>query len=254
LILSKSWAMKLLQSAGHLLSSSKQECLACKQQAVLDRERLGLCDSCYLRIPWIHQVLCPICGRYESCRDCTRRGIAFFSRSRSAVVYDDGMKELLARYKYRGDERLGRAIGAMLVHAFRLLQMEPSVNQPAVRLLTYVPVSERRMQERGFNQAEQMAKEVGKAVNLPVIPLLQRKRHTDKQSFKSRSQRIEDLEHVFELNEAGLQQVVDLSKKHEIMQIYIVDDVYTTGSTLNQCAMVLKNSLNSEIFGLIWAR
>jgi ComF family protein len=164
------------------------------------------------------------------------------------------MKELLARYKYRGDERLGRAIGAMLVHAFSLLQMEPSVNQPAVRILTFVPVSERRMLERGFNQAEQMAKEVGKAVNLPVISLLQRKRHTDKQSFKSRSQRIEDLEHVFELNEAGLQQVLELSQKDRIMQIYIVDDVYTTGSTLNQCSMVLKKSLGIEIFGLIWAR
>jgi competence protein ComFC len=256
LILSKSWAVKLLQSTGHLFSSSKQECLACKQQAVLDREKHGLCDSCYWRIPWIHQVLCPICGRYESCRDCARRGIAFFSRSRSAVMYDDGMKELLARYKYRGDERLGRAIGAMLVHAFRLLQMEPSTstNQSAVRILTYVPVSERRMLERGFNQAEQMAKEVGKAVNLPVIPLLQRKRHTDKQSFKSRSQRIEDLEHVFELHEAGLQQVLDLSQKDEMMQIYIVDDVYTTGSKLNQCSMVLKKGLNCDVFGLIWAR
>ncbi|WP_171908950.1 hypothetical protein [Paenibacillus sp. GP183] len=99
-----------------------------------------------------------------------------------------------------------------------------------------------------------MAIEFGKAVNLPVIPLLQRKRHTDKQSFKSRNQRIEDLEHVFELNEADLQQVLDLSQKNEMMQIYIVDDVYTTGSTLNQCSMVLKKSLNCEVFGLIWAR
>jgi competence protein ComFC len=257
LILSKrTWAARLLHSVRELLSPNKHECLSCRQQAVLEKERLGLCDSCYTGIPWISQVLCPICGRYESCQDCRRRETTYFSRSRSAVRYDEAMKELLARYKYRGDERLGHAIGAMLVHAFRLLQMDqhPMPTRSVKRFISYVPVSDRRMNERGFNQAEQMAREVGRAVNLPVIPLLQRIKHTDKQSFKSRSQRIEDLEHVFQFDEASYRHMLEMSKSGAWLQIYLVDDVYTTGSTLNQCSMVLKKRLDADVFGLIWAR
>lgn len=52
------------------------------------------------------------------------------------------------------------------------------------------------MQERGFNQAEQMALELGRRVGIPVVSLLKRTRHTDKQSFKKRSDRLDDLEHV----------------------------------------------------------
>jgi competence protein ComFC len=110
------------------------------------------------------------------------------------------------------------------------------------------------MNERGFNQAEQMAREVGRNVNLPVVPLLQRMRHTDKQSFKSRNQRIDDLEHVFQPDEAGFQQIMDLQKRSNDLYIYLVDDVYTTGSTMNQCARVLKKRVGATVLGLTWAR
>ena len=81
------------------------------------------------------------------------------------------MKELLARYKYRGDERLKTVLGHMLVHSYHLLQMDKdtlNVRSDSVQeLITFVPVSERRMLERGFNQAEQMAVELGRRVRLP---------------------------------------------------------------------------------------
>ncbi|UJF33233.1 ComF family protein [Paenibacillus hexagrammi] len=122
--------------------------------------------------------------------------------SRSAVRYDEGMKEMLARYKYRGDERLRGVFGSMLVYPYRLLNAETKKletdRRKTNKVITFVPVSERRLLERGFNQAEQMAVELGRQVGLPVMPLLRRSKHTDKQSFKSRSERIEDLQHVFE--------------------------------------------------------
>jgi competence protein ComFC len=256
--LSKSSHTKLaqmFQSMQQLFSPKRDECLSCKQQAQVDASKLGFCDSCFQSIPWVVQVHCLICGRYEACSDCSRREVTHFIKSRSAVRYDDVMKELLARYKYRGDERLQQVMGSMLSHAFRLLQASQGdvhVKSNAVeRILTYVPVSERRLLERGFNQAEQMARELGRVARLPVIPLLQRARHTEKQSFKSRNERLGDLQHVFEINEAGLVQV-NIPAKH--VQIYLIDDVYTTGSTMNQCAKVLKDHLEAEIFGLTWAR
>lgn len=250
------WMKKSVSAMYSLFSPRREICLLCKQNSVLQAEELGLCHSCYKRIPWIRAVLCPTCGRAELCSDCGRRQYAYFSRSRSSVRYDETMKELLARYKYRGDERLKTVLGQMLVHSYHLLQMDRETlcakSESVQELITFVPVSERRMLERGFNQAEQMANELSRRVGLPVVPLLSRSKHTDKQSFKKRSERLDDLEHVFEASES-----ISTYRESSLAAsfiIYIVDDVYTTGSTMNQCAKVLGEYLSAEVFGLTWAR
>lgn len=247
---------KVMDSVASLLSPLKKECLLCKQNSTLHVDELGLCHSCYTRIPWIREALCPTCGRGEFCSDCQRRPHSYFIRSRSAVRYDETMKELLARYKYRGDERLKTVLGQMLVHSYHLLHKDrdtfPSESDSVKEFITFVPVSERRMIERGFNQAEQMANELGQRIGIPVIPLLKRSKHTDKQSFKKRSERLDDLEHVFEVNESMYHNLGESSVTSFV--IYIVDDVYTTGSTMNQCAKVLRDYISAEVFGLTWAR
>ncbi|MDR6553613.1 hypothetical protein [Paenibacillus qinlingensis] len=143
--------------------------------------------------------------------------------------------------------------GHMLVHSFQLIQLERGEVGQVREFITYVPVSERRMQERGFNQAEQMASELGRRVGIPVISLLNRSKHTDKQSFKNRSERIDDLADVFEVDAKGHCEIRELG---EAIIIYIVDDVYTTGSTMNQCAKTLREvvTIPVEIYGITWAR
>jgi len=242
---------------GKLLQARREVCLMCRQAADT-RELGGLCAACYGRIPWILQVRCRVCGRAEACADCRRRrgSELFFARSRSAVSYNEQMKALLARYKYRGDERLAAVLGRMLYHAYRLHQAEESAegDQEAVRLLSFVPVSERRLAERGFNQAEQMAAVLGERAGLPVLALLRRAKHTDKQSFKGRQARIGDLHGVFELNEQGVEELQTRYGASRSLVIYLIDDVYTTGSTMNQCAGVLKAGLHAVVYGLTWAR
>ncbi|OAS14534.1 ComF family protein [Paenibacillus oryzisoli] len=250
------WWRRMGDSLFSLLSPKREACLLCKQVTSLERGQLGLCPVCYTRIPWIRKVVCVSCGRGEYCPDCRRRSNTNFTKSRSAVRYDETMKELLARYKYRGDERLKTAFGQMLVHAMQQLRIDrrPSPSTEQVReIITYVPVSEQRMQERGFNQAEQMARELGRLAGFPVVRLLTRSKHTAKQSFKKRNERIDDLAHVFECDAIELREIV---AQGGAVLIYIVDDVYTTGSTMNQCAMVIKErmSIPVEICGLTWAR
>ncbi|NEW08858.1 ComF family protein [Paenibacillus sp. SYP-B3998] len=248
------WKERIAEAIFSLLSPQKDTCMLCKQQSHLHSSELGLCCACFRRIPWIVEVLCPSCGRGENCQDCVRRKETYFAGNRSAVKYDDTMKELLARYKYRGDERLKSVLGHMLVHAYRLLRADAGRNRMGIayELITYVPVSERRLKERGFNQAEQMAAELGRRMGIAVVPLLLRSKHTDKQSFKTRNERLADLHQVFEISPVHVEQVKQLNNAHLI--IYIIDDVYTTGSTMNQCAKVLKESLKAEVFGITWAR
>jgi competence protein ComFC len=245
---------RVFQSIGSLLSPTKQQCVYCKQTAHLDEECMGLCNSCYNSIPWIKEVLCLTCGRYETCFDCKRRGSSYFENNRSAVRYDDAMKELLARYKYRGDERLKAVMGEMLVHAMRLTRagLAPKPFMEVTDVITYVPVSEQRFMERGFNQAEQMAIELSRKLRIPVASLLKRARHTDKQSFKKRSDRLDDLHNVFMVDDGGIRGYFTGEKGY--VRIFLVDDVYTTGSTINQCAKVLKERLDADIYGITWAR
>jgi competence protein ComFC len=251
----KNWLSVWRETFFSLLSPMKEECLLCKQTSSDGVKQLGLCGTCYMRIPWIRTVVCEICGRGERCFDCKRRH-AYFSKSRSAVRYDETMKDLLARYKYRGDERLKSVIGLMLFHAYHLLQevMREHYTDSAsvMKIITFVPVSERRLLERGFNQAEQMAIELGQKVGLPVLPLLNRSKHTDKQSFKNRNERLDDLISVFEINEMLVEQLTGSQGASYV--IYIVDDVYTTGSTMNQCAKVLGERLPVQVYGITWAR
>jgi ComF family protein len=135
-------------------------------------------------------------------------------------------------------------MAGMLAYAFHLHGQRPSMPE----FITFVPLSEKRELERGFNQAEQMARDLGRKLRLPVVPLLQRQRHTEKQSLKSRSSRLEDLQDVFSLIPEAPKQIQTPSR------IYVVDDVYTTGSTLNQCAKTIRSRLDAEVYGVTWAR
>lgn len=231
-----------LRSLERGMSPHSLSCTMCGA-SYKDKRALALCRECYNIIPWIREVICDKCGRYEACYDCKRREQTYFVSCRSAVQYDATMKAWLARYKYRGDERLQKLFSSMLKYAFK-------TNGSA--LLTFVPVSPDRFLERGFNQAEQLARDLGKACNVPVIPLLKRTRITDKQSFKKRSDRLEDLEGAFAMDGGEWAQ---FSEQHLTpMEIYIIDDIYTTGSTLNQCAKVLVQGTGARIHGLCWAR
>lgn len=141
--------------------------------------------------------------------------------------------------------------------------------------ITYVPVSHERLIERGFNQAERMAVELSRYQGLPVIPLLQRTKHTEKQSFKGRREREISIQHAFDLR-PDTERILNFlisekmngklhrDKNHTIndkvqMKILLVDDVYTTGSTLEACCKVIrewgsKRDIHISMYTVTWAR
>jgi len=169
-------------------------------------------------------------------------------------------------------------------------------NKPRWRpdAVTYVPVSNERLAERGFNQAERLAAGLAAAVRLPVVDLLQRRINTTKQSFKTRGERIQTMQDAFALQEGGMEIMFQLYKAasqffqknlysqaansyaigQEVspnirpttqgwqvtpVRLLMIDDIYTTGSTLDACGQVILNagySLNIpiEIYTLTLAR
>ncbi|WP_408892934.1 ComF family protein [Paenibacillus taichungensis] len=160
--------------------------------------------------------------------------------------------------------------------------------------MTYVPVSDERLAERGFNQAERLAAGLAAAVRLPVVDLLQRRINTTKQSFKTRGERIQTMQDAFATQRDGLELIHDLYQANSQfaqkemhsqpvnsytigqgassnfrpttqgwqiapLRLLMIDDIYTTGSTLDACGQVILNAGSSinlpiEIYTLTLAR
>ncbi|CAM4476752.1 putative amidophosphoribosyltransferase [Paenibacillus endophyticus] len=288
--------LRRLQSAfaagAQLLAPTSAACLLCgkpqyaargagsiDQAKLTPQLRQSLCGACLSAIPWLTRIACTRCGRGVPCEDCIRSPHGAFQFNRSAVHYSPAMREMLALYKYRGNERLAPLLADMLLPAFEamtveIMQRTSIARSPNMKFnssfsdcwhaVSYVPVSSEREIERGFNQAEQLAGGIARRFNLPLLRLLSRSRHTEKQSFKSRAERQRDTRSLFNAQAAEmatLQKPKDYSHLQAIhssciIRILLIDDIYTTGSTAEACSQALLKAavLPIEIYVLTWAR
>jgi competence protein ComFC len=193
-----------------------------------------LCQPCEGKLTLIQGDICRICGRSFSlfpeeyrqgdcCYDCIRweedeEWAGVLQQNRSLYVYNDFLKEMIAKMKYRGDVELMKAFYPLGRSSFKNIYRSS--------LLVPIPLSEERHYERGFNQGEILAKGLKNNMSLVLI----RKTHEEKQSKKKREDRIKQKENPFEVTH--LQNITGKS-------ITLIDDVYTTGSTLRYAAKVL---------------
>lgn len=272
-----------------LLAPSLPQCLTCGKHSQSSSQLPGICKTCAEAIPWIRFPRCLKCGRHVGCPDCTRSSDPSpIICNRSAVAYTSVMREWLGKYKYRGHEKYAPLLGLMLDRAYLTLKEErerdgqpdlmspkPSMNTLFRKkhhphnivwnadLLIPVPVSDSRLIERGFNQAERLADVLSRLRRIPQLPLLIRTHHTGKQSFKSRGERITDMKHAFAANEVVKKEFAhwldSLSLLARPLRIIIIDDIYTTGSTIRACAEIVQQitrdcGYEAEIYSLTWAR
>lgn len=233
-------------------SSKQAKCVMCGQWGQgaddLSDGLSGLCQVCRTAIPWIENIACYTCGRAIRCYDCARRKEASLIYNRSAVNYDDTMKAWLGQYKFRKNERLAALFISMMHRPLLRMIEELAEREQTINYITYIPLSEQRMEERGFNQAEVIARGLADLTRIDTIPLLNRMKHTNKQSYKNRAARLHDLKGAFVFNE---QMAVKPCDKPNIV---LVDDVYTTGSTMHECANVITSTMSAHVYGLTWAR
>lgn len=209
----------------------------------LPDEEEKLCQSCQSQLHPIEGDTCEICGRPfnlldrryrngNSCNDCARweedaayRGV--FTQNISLYLYNDFLKEVMAKFKYRGDYVLAKIFAKEL--ETKMKEIKPDAIVP-------IPLSKERLYERGFNQAEALILETGYQPTNLVTRL-----HSEKQSKKSRTDRIH------------LPQVFQTTQKIT-GKILLIDDIYTTGSTLRHAAQVLKSAGATSIHSLTIAR
>lgn len=219
-----------------------RRCVGCG----LSRENGGdyLCGLCRDDIFMIDDPLCNTCGTPadidydypEEGFDCglCRKGEYRFDRARSLGLYHSVLKELIHFYKYRNQPGAIVEIEPLLREFF-----EPRRMEYQGYVLTSVPLHVKKLKERGFDQAFVLAHTIAEILDLPLLVRpLQRVRETFPQTRKNRVERLKNVRGAFAMvnGEAVI-------KKN----ILLVDDVFTTGSTVNEVTRVLKKAKANQV-------
>lgn len=163
-----------------------------------------------------------------------------------ACFYDDLAKKLIREVKYHGYYKI-------LDDVSKIIQLQLKEYHLAKgSILACVPMHRTRIWERGFNQTEVLAKNLHHYLDdLIFIPnILLRSRNTKKQVGQNKQNRLINLKEAFRLNPKNKIS----NSQFNNTKIYLVDDVYTTGATLNECAKVLKQSGFKEVYGICFAK
>ena len=208
----------------------------------------ALCGACWGEITFLGSPACACCGypfEYEVpveslCAACTRRAPRF-DRARAVFAYDDTSRALILSFKHADQTHQAPAFGQWLARAGAALIADTDLVVP-------VPLHRWRLFTRRYNQAALLAFALGREIQKPVAAdHLQRHRRTRSQCHLSRTARIRNVEGAFAGREAWRERLNG-------MRILLVDDVQTTGATVEECARVLKRAGASEVDVLTLAR
>jgi ComF family protein len=214
-------------------------------------DRLPICDGCLESFRELPEEICVRCGQpwaedgdvdgdESVCRECQERGFAF-DAARSFGVYDGALARAIVLMKYERIEPLGAWFAKRLLEAMR--RIPP---QLAADLVVPVPLHRTRQKERGFNQVDLFGKLVARKLGLPYRPvLLKRERARPDKHLLHFEERWEAVRGAFVIRDDG---------RVDNLRILLLDDVMTSGATLDACSRALREAGAKSVAGLTIAR
>jgi len=218
-------------------------CAVCHKGLEVRLGRYYLCAECLGKIRLIiKEESCSRCGKESAislCKSCKEKKY-YFKKARSAGIYDGVLKECIHLFKYDKKTYLARPLGKLLI---RLIHDEQDLSK--AELLVPVPLDKRRYRERGFNQAQLLAAIVSKEIGIPISGSLHRTGNAPSQTQLSPQERLKNVKGLFKIvyNDG----VINKS-------VLLIDDVFTTGATVDECARTLVNAGAQEVNILTVAR
>ena len=207
-----------------------------------------LCADCETKLSRIVPPFCAKCSEpfdgaittTFSCANCAHRAL-YFDAAVSAYRSRGIARHVILNFKYGKQIHLRHLVGQWLKAALD----DPRLGERKFDAIVPVPLHPARQRERGFNQAALLAERVGPYLRVAVRPVLQRVRFTTTQTAFDRAERIQNLRHAFRLR-----QNADVRE----LGVLLIDDVLTTGSTLSECARVLKENGARFVYAATAAR
>ncbi len=206
-----------------------------------------ICDACKEQLVYISEPRCKRCSKpiedeeREYCSDCDKKKF-HYNKGYAVWLYNDVMKNSIAAYKYRGKKEYSNFYIHEMLRLYRSKLLGLSIDA-----IVPVPIHRSKYLERGFNQAELLAKGIGRDLNVPVYTkLLVRNKKTLPQKKLNNKERLKNLSDAFAIEEQVLN-----TGSIPIKKVLLVDDIYTTGSTVEACSSLLKAYGIDEIYFIV---
>ncbi|NTV50712.1 MAG: ComF family protein [Geobacteraceae bacterium] len=197
--------------------------------------RLHICQTCRDSLPLVSSPLCPVCGipfigtgGDHRCSACLRNP-PHFDAARAHFLYEGPIRDLIHSFKYNRKTHLRNPLALLALEGMNLFLADKNLH-----LIVPVPLHRSRLQQRGFNQAVLLGKTISRQLSLPITPnALIRSRPTEPQIDLTAAQRRVNVKGAF-----------TVSKPDQVVgkRILLLDDVMTTGSTMDECAKELKKA------------
>lgn len=198
-----------------------------------------ICPGCMKKLSWVRRPTCKKCGKevisstVEYCYDCTKHKRTF-DHGLALVNYDETASRSMARIKY-GNKREYLDFYAEAIYR----KLGPRILSMKADMLVPVPVHPSRMRTRGFNQAQELSRRLSKKLLIPTdASILRRSKKTAPQKSLDPRGRLKNLEQAFL---AG-------SLPPTVRSVILVDDIYTTGSTIEACTRALKKAGAEHVY------
>lgn len=215
-----------------LNSFLKQTCVLCANH---EGGKLGLCGACQKNLPWHASPQCPQCGLLSdglACGSCLNASPSF-DATHTLFTYDYPLDRLLQHYKYRESLHLANTFASLFIDKklSNALVTQQNAN-PKIDRIIPMPMHDTRLKQRGFNQALEITRRISKYMRIELdYTSCQRTKLTPPQASLPLKERIKNIRGVFHCHQ-NLQG----------LNIAIVDDVMTTGASLNELAKTLKQA------------
>ncbi|MBR5637719.1 MAG: ComF family protein [Pseudobutyrivibrio sp.] len=218
-----------------------KRCVACDKVLLKIEKEIGFCRECAGKIKLVGPVACMKCGgpllddRKEFCNNCAQAPKAF-TQGKAIYQYTGNMKNAMYRFKYGNRRCYGRTFAEHALHYYG-----GWIKSKNIEVIVPVPMYEKKEKKRGYNQATVLAKALSDMTGIPVADkIVRREKETEAMKQLNALKRKKNL-----LNAFSLQKNVVQFKK-----VLIVDDIYTTGTTMDEVAKVLKAGGVDEVFGI----
>lgn len=218
-------------------------CASCRKP--LDAmDETGVCRFCISQVRPNPKPYCRSCGRSlesteELCADCKETRF-HFERAYSACLHEGAMKELIHSFKYKRNMGLGRVLSEYMAN---FLGDNKEITD-GIDAVTFVPLHPARQAERGFNQSQLLADTLARSIDMPFLNCLKKIRSSRPQNELTRDSRLTNLRGAFKIRDL----------KIDDLGLLLIDDVMTTGATLDECSRVLLDSGAKKVKCLTLAR
>ncbi|MGL5346714.1 MAG: ComF family protein [Peptostreptococcaceae bacterium] len=218
-------------------------CILC-DRPIQKNNTYSMCKECFTNIHFILDG-CVKCGKpivnysleqqsIDGCGYCQNKTF-YFDKAVSCLEYDNLSKEIIFKFKYSNQTYMSKYIALIMKEKLELENLK-------FDYILYVPLHKRRQNKRGFNQSQKIAKNLGKLIEVPVIDVLVRKEYTKRLFKLKKSERQKELKNAFILKH----NIYELKNKN----ILLVDDIFTTGTTVNEISKMLKLDGINKVFVL----